>query len=106
VIENKPAVEFRKNRMMLYNDFGQFVPHGFMAFRTKCLEKVKYNPERKVGIDHEFILDLYEAGYVIKEMPPFREDGSLDSLGYYVHVPKRVSEVHIKEIREADRRML
>jgi glycosyltransferase involved in cell wall biosynthesis len=102
-IEKKIVPEFKDANDMMKQQHGQAIPHGFMAIRTKCLS-LKYDENRKYGVDHAYILELIDKGYNFRKIPDLiNSDGLLiSSLGMYVLHQHCVSIQHREEIVKQD----
>lgn len=98
VFEMKMAERFDEVRLKTPN--GQFIGHGFMAYRKSVADAVPYRNEMKVGHDHVFMLDILKAGFKFKPA----DDKMI--AGYYRFTPKMVSVEHRAEIVEQDKKIL
>lgn len=104
-METKIVPEFGEALKIIKKQHGQCIPHGFMAVRKKCLD-IQYNEKRRSGMDHEYILNLIEAGYKFRKVPDKIDEHNhlLSSAGMYIINPGCISITHRDEIVEQDKK--
>lgn len=107
--ELKKAIPF--DLELLKKPNGQFIGHGFSAYKREVGLKVPYREELKHGCDHAFFLDVAKAGFKFgwddKEKTIIDENGKktktpVHIAGTYRFTPKMVSIQFREDIVKQD----
>lgn len=96
--EKKKAIPFDYEKLKLAN--GQFIGHGFMAYKREVGLKVPYRADLKYGCDHAFCLDVYKAGFKYGNVSDMTK-----LAGTYRFTPSMVSIQHRDRIVEQDNKL-
>ena len=76
---------------------GQFIGHGFTAYKSNVGRSVKYREDLRHGIDHHFFLDCWKAGFKFQNI-----EGDKEMAGTYRFYIKMVSQQFREEILKQD----